>query len=272
MGLVEGHRALITGGGSGIGRAVARRLTAEGARVAVLDRDGDRAAAVAKEIGGVGLQVDVTDPDAVTIAVDRVASDLGGLSIVHANAGIGTMNAVGEMSPTEWHTIIDVNLTGVFHTVHAALPHLVAGGDGRIVCTASISGVRPAEGEAAYAAAKAGVAAFTASLALEYAPAIRANAISPGMIATALTAPLLEFPGIVDHMIAKTPAGRIGEPEDIADVVLFLCSDLSRFVTGQNLTVDGGMILHGSGVDGLYRRYRPQGPSGGVVPPVRLTS
>jgi NAD(P)-dependent dehydrogenase (short-subunit alcohol dehydrogenase family) len=261
MGLVEGHRALITGGGSGIGRAVARRLTEEGARVAVLDRDGDRAAAVAAETGGVGLQVDVTDPEALGAAVDRAASELGGLSIVHANAGIGTMNAVGEMSVAEWASIIDVNLTGVFHTVHAALPHLVAGGDGRIVCTSSISGVRPAEGESAYAAAKAGVAAFTASLAMEYAPAIRANAVAPGMISTSLTAPLLAMPGIVERMVSKTPAGRIGEPEDVADVVLFLCSDLSRFMTGQNLTVDGGMILHGSGVDSLYRTYRPDGPT-----------
>ncbi len=261
MGLVEGHRALITGGGSGIGRAVAHRLTAEGARVAVLDRDGERAAAVAAEIGGFGLQVDVTDPGALGSAVDRAAAELGGLSIVHANAGIGTMNAVGEMGAAEWASIIDVNLTGVFHTVHAALPHLVAGGDGRIVCTSSISGVRPAEGESAYAAAKAGVAAFTASLAMEYAPMIRANAVAPGMISTALTAPLLAMPGIVERMVSKTPAGRIGEPEDVADVVLFLVSDLSRFMTGQNLTVDGGMILHGSGVDSLYRTYRPDGPT-----------
>jgi len=261
MGLVEGHRALITGGGSGIGRAVAHRFTDEGATVAVLDRDGERAAKVAAETGGVGFEVDVTDPAALHDAVRRAASALGGLSIVHANAGIGTMNAVGEMGAPEWAKIIDVNLTGVYHTVHAALPHLLDNGDGRIVCTSSISGVRPAEGESAYAAAKAGVAAFTASLALEYAPVIRANAVAPGMISTTLTAPLLAMPGIVERMVAKTPAGRIGEPEDIADVVLFLCSDLSRFVTGQNITVDGGMILHGSGIDGIYRIYRPRGAS-----------
>jgi 3-oxoacyl-[acyl-carrier protein] reductase len=260
MGLVEGHKALVTGGGSGIGRAVALRLTEEGARVAVLDRDAERAEKVAAETGGIGLAVDVTDPGAVTAAVDRAADDLGGLSIVHANAGIGTMNAVGEMSPQEWGRIIDVNLNGVFHTVHAALPHLIAKGDGRIVSTSSISGVRPAEGEAAYAAAKAGVAAFTASLALEYAPVIRANAVAPGMISTSLTAPLLAQPGIIERMVDKTPAARIGEPEDVADVVLFLVSDLSRFVTGQNITVDGGMILHGAGVDGLYRIYRGRGP------------
>jgi meso-butanediol dehydrogenase/(S,S)-butanediol dehydrogenase/diacetyl reductase len=262
MGLVEGHRALVTGGGSGIGRAVAMRLTEEGARVAVLDRDGERAGKVAAETGGIGAQVDVTDADALAVAVDRCAAELGGLSIVHANAGIGTMNAVGEMTPQEWRTIVDVNLTGVFHTVHATLPHLVANSDGRVVCTSSISGVRPAEGEAAYAAAKAGVAAFVATLALEYAPMLRANAVAPGMISTSLTAPLLATPGVIEHMVAKTPAARIGEPEDVADVVLFLVSDLSRFVTGQNITVDGGMTLHGAGVDGLYRMYRGRGPIG----------
>src|SRR5579864_8111168 len=256
MGLVEGHRALITGGGSGIGRAVAVRLTEEGARVAVIDRDPERARQVAAETGGVGLAVDVTEPEALAEAVDRAVGELGGLSIVHANAGIGTMNAVGEMSPKEWGSIIDVNLTGVFHTVHAAIPHLLANGDGRVVSTASISGVRPAEGEAAYAAAKLGVVSLTASLALEYGPTIRANAVSPGMIATGMTGPLLDnFTYIVERMKAKTPAGRIGEPDDVADVVVFLCSDLARFVTGQNIIVDGGMTLHGSGVDGLYRYF-----------------
>jgi len=260
MGLVDGHRAVVTGGGSGIGRATCRRLAAEGAQVAVLDRDTDAARTVADEIGGVARTVDVVDHQAVTQAVKAVTERMGGLSIVFANAGVGTMAAIGEMSPEEWERILAVNLTGVFHTVRATLPYLLAGGDGRVVCTASISGVRPAEGEAAYAAAKAGVAAFTSSLALEHGPVVRANAVSPGMVATGLTGPLLDnFPDIVERMVAKTPAGRIGEPEDIADVVVFLCSDLARFVTGHNLVVDGGMTLHGAGVDGLYRYFRPGG-------------
>jgi len=266
MGLVEGHRALVTGGASGIGLATCRRLTEEGARVAVLDRDAAAARAVATSVGGVGIEVDVSDAAAVTEAVDRATDELGGLSIVFANAGIGTMASIGEMEASEWRRILSVDLDGVFHTVRAALPHLLAGGDGRVVSTASISGTRPAEGEAAYSAAKAGVAAFTASLALEYAPVVRANAVSPGMIATALTGPLLDnFPDIVDRMVAKTPAARIGEPEDIADVVVFLCSDLARFVTGQNIVVDGGMTLHGSGVDGLYRYFTPAGPGASGV-------
>lgn len=252
MGLVDGHRALVTGGGSGIGRATCLRLAAEGASVAVLDRDAAAAAAVAEAIGGVALVADVTDPGALSSAIAK----LDGLSILFANAGIGTMGGIAEMAAETWSSVISVNLTGVFNTVRAALPKLLASGDARVVCTASISGVRPAEGESAYAAAKAGVAALTASLALEHGPVLRANAVSPGMIATALTNPLLDnFPDIATSIVRKTPAGRIGTPEDIADVVVFLCSDLARFITGQNLVVDGGMLLHGSGVDGLYRHF-----------------
>jgi NAD(P)-dependent dehydrogenase (short-subunit alcohol dehydrogenase family) len=261
MALLDKQRALVTGGGSGIGAATCRRMAQEGATVAVVDRDEASARSVADEVGGLALICDVSDNRQVEDAVDRAAVELGGLSLVFANAGIGTMAAVGEMDPDEWRKIIEVNLSGVFHTVRACVPHLVRGGSGSVVCTASISGVRPAEGEAAYAAAKAGVAAFCASVALEYGPVLRCNSVSPGMIATGLTAPLLDgFPEIVDRMVAKTPAARIGTPDDIADVVIFLCSDLARFVTGQNIVVDGGMTLHGSGVDGLYRYFKPGGP------------
>jgi NAD(P)-dependent dehydrogenase (short-subunit alcohol dehydrogenase family) len=236
-------------------------MAEEGAKVAVVDRDIESARTVAGEIGGVAIACDVSDHQEVRVAVARAAEELGGISIVFANAGIGTMAAAGEMDPDEWRKVIDVNLSGVFHTVRECMPSLIASGDAKVVCTASISGVRPAEGESAYAAAKAGVAAFSASVALEYGPVVRCNAVSPGMIATGLTAPLLDsFPEIVERMIEKTPAGRIGTPDDIADVVVFLCSDLSRFVTGQNIVIDGGMTLHGSGVDGLYRYFKPGGP------------
>jgi len=125
------------------------------------------------------------------------------------------------------------------------------------VSTASISGTRPSAGEAPYSAAKAGVVALTANAAHEYAPSVRANAVSPGMIHTGLTDVLLTMDGMAEHMAAKTPLARVGTPEDIADVVVFLSSDLARFVTGQNIVVDGGMTLHGAGVDGLLDRFRP---------------
>ncbi len=153
----------------------------------------------------------------------------------------------------EWDRVLRVNLTGVWAGIRAAVPHLLAGGGGSIVSTASISGTRPAAGESPYAASKAAVAALTASAALEYGPTIRVNAVSPGMILTAMTEQMFEFmPTQTERFEKGTPVGRIGAPEDIADVVVFLCSDLARFVNGQNIVVDGGLTLHGSGVDGIY--------------------
>jgi NAD(P)-dependent dehydrogenase (short-subunit alcohol dehydrogenase family) len=255
VGLLDGHRAFVTGGGSGIGRATCRRMAEAGARVAVVDIDGDAATAVAADIDGVAFAADVTDYDALAAAADGAAERLGGLSIVFNNAGTSTLSRIHEWSLDEWNRLIGVNLTGVFHGFRACVPHLLANGDGRIVSTASISGTRPAAGEAPYSAAKAAVAALTANAALEYGPTIRVNAISPGMIRTALTAPLFQyFPDLEKRYSDDAPLGRVGEPDDIADVVVFLCSDQSRFITGQNLVIDGGLTLHGSGVDGILAR------------------
>jgi NAD(P)-dependent dehydrogenase (short-subunit alcohol dehydrogenase family) len=255
MGLLDGHRAFVTGGGSGIGRATCRRMADEGARVAVVDVNGDAAEAVATEIDGIAFAADVTDYAALSGAADEAAAALDGLSVVFNNAGTSTLSRLHEWSLEEWNRIVAINLTGVFHGMRACIPHLLANGDGRIVSTASISGTRPAAGEAPYSASKAAVAAITAGAALEYGPTIRVNAISPGMIRTALTSPLFEyFPDLDKRYADDAPVGRVGEPEDIADVVVFLCSDLARFVTGQNLVVDGGMTLHGAGVDGILDR------------------
>jgi NAD(P)-dependent dehydrogenase (short-subunit alcohol dehydrogenase family) len=255
VGLLEGQHAVITGGGSGIGRATARRMTAEGALVAVIDVNADAAHEVAGEIGGSAHVADVTDADGLRSAVDAAATAMGGITIMFNNAGVGNQSPLHEWAPEEWDRMLAVNLTGVYLGFRAAIPHIRAAGGGSIVSTASISGTRPAAGEAPYAAAKAGVAAITASAALEYGPGIRVNSVSPGMILTALTEPLLQF---LPHERARfertTPLGRIGEPEDIADVVVFLCSDLARFITGQNIVVDGGMTLHGSGVDGIFEQ------------------
>ncbi len=262
MGLLDGRRAVVTGGGSGIGRATCRRMAQEGARVAVLDVDGDSAESVAREIDGVAFGVDVGDPDALRGIVDAAVSELGGLSIIYNNAGTSTFDKLHDIDPAEWDRVLRVNLTGVWAGIRAAAPHLLAAGGGSIVSTASISGTRPAAGEGPYAASKAAVAALTASAALEYAPSIRVNAVSPGIIRTAMTAPMFEFmPNQVERFEKGTPVGRIGEPEDIADVVVFLCSDLARFVTGQNLVVDGGLTLHGSGVDGIFDLVLPPGPA-----------
>lgn len=253
MGLLNGHRAVVTGGGSGIGAETCRRMAAEGAQVAVLDLNAEKADAVAKEIDGLSYAADVTDFDALSAAMRDASEHMGGLSVLYNNAGGSTLSPIHDFDVAEWRRIVELNLTGVFHGFKAGAPLIVNNGGGAIVSTASISGTRPAAGEAPYAAAKAAVVALTASAALEYAPTIRVNAVSPGMIRTPLTELLLDQRGIglEDQQQAKTPLDRIGTPGDIADVVVFLCSDLARFVTGQNLVVDGGMTLHGSGVDGV---------------------
>jgi len=150
--------------------------------------------------------------------------------------------------------------------MRAAVPHLLKAGGGSIVNTASISGVRPSPGEGPYAAAKAAVAALTQSAALEYgARGIRVNAVAPGAIRSAMTTPLLGMGDWEERWTDRIPLGRIGDPEDIADVVVFLCSDLARYITGQTVVIDGGMILHGAGIDGVLD-YVMQMLEGGPPP------
>lgn len=255
MGLLDGQRAIVTGGGSGIGRATCRRMAEEGARVAVVDIDADSAEAVGRELDTPWYHADVTDYSGLEAAFKDADAEMGGITIVYNNAGNSSIGNVHEWQLAEWERVVTLNLTGVFHGFRAGVPLILQSGGGSIVSTSSISGTRPSAGEAPYSAAKAAVAALTATAALEYAPEIRVNAVAPGMIRTALTEPLFEiFEGIDEHMVDKTPLARIGTAEDIADVVVFLCSDLARFVTGQNIVVDGGMTLHGAGVDGILDR------------------
>ena len=254
-GLLAGGVAIVTGGGSGIGRATCARFAEHGAAVAVLDIDATAAKRVAHEVGGWDFEVDVTDFAALTRVVDAVTDELGTPTILFNNAGGSGISRLGDYEVAEWGRLVALNLTSVFHGIKLLAPRMAAAGRGCIVNTASISGVRPAVGEGPYAASKAGVVALTATAALEYAPAVRVNAVSPGAVHTAMTDPLLSaVAGAKEWWTAKTPLGRIGTPDEIADVVVFLCSDLARFVTGQNIVVDGGMTLHGSGVDGLLER------------------
>jgi NAD(P)-dependent dehydrogenase (short-subunit alcohol dehydrogenase family) len=256
VGLLEGRRALVTGGGSGIGAATCRRFTDEGARVAVLDVDGGAAEAVASAVGGVALAADVSDSAAVSAAFEQAATALGGLDTVVNNAGTGNVAPLHDYPDAEWDRLLAVNLTGVFAGTRAAVPHLRASGrTGSIVNVSSLSGLRPTRGEAPYSAAKAGVVALTMSAALEYGPAIRVNCVSPGFIRTPLTEVVCADDATRAELEAGTPLGRLGTAEEVAATITFLCSDLAAYVTGANLVVDGGSALVNAQVDPMLRRF-----------------
>jgi NAD(P)-dependent dehydrogenase (short-subunit alcohol dehydrogenase family) len=252
MGLLEGHQALVTGAGSGIGRATCLRLKAEGATVAVLDIDGDAVAAVAAELGGAPMVVaDVCDSEAMAAAVPLVAAQLGGLTILVNNAGVGNVKPLHRYTDNEYQRIVDVSMKGTFIGIRAAAPVMLEAGRGSIVNLASISGMRPTRGEAPYAASKAAVIALTQSAALEYGPTLRVNCVSPGLIETPLTAPIMGDEKVRASFDRKTPLGRVGTAEDVASVIAFLCSDMAAYVTGINLPVDGGSLLPSAQVDAV---------------------
>lgn len=253
---LTGHRALVTGGGAGIGAATVRALAAAGATVAVLDRDLDGARAVADEVDGHALQVDVRDPEATTRAVQGAATALGGLTDVVANAGMGLNKPTIAYTDEEWRLVVAVNLDGTFHTLRAAIPLLLEAGGGSVVTVASLNAQRPIPGEAPYSAAKAAVVNLTKTVALEHAPLVRANSVSPGMVATALTAIVTDDPAFREVAEAGTPLGRIATPTEVASVIAFLCSDAAAYLTGQDLVVDGGVSLPNPQADQIVRAIR----------------
>jgi NAD(P)-dependent dehydrogenase (short-subunit alcohol dehydrogenase family) len=237
---MEGKVAVVTGGGSGIGRATALALGRLGARVVVADVNVAGGEAVAEECGGRFVRTDVTDAaqvDALIAACD------GRLDIAFNNAGTsGTIGNVGDTNIDEWRSVVELNLVGVYLCMRAEIPLMVAGGGGVIVNTSSGAGLMGFAGLSAYVASKHGVIGLTKSAALEYARAnIRVNAVCPGTVRT----PMLEgFTGgneqALQAMGKMMPIGRLATPEEIADAVVWLCSDESRYVTGVALPVDGG--------------------------------
>jgi 3-oxoacyl-[acyl-carrier protein] reductase len=248
-----GQTILVTGGGSGIGAATCRQFAASGATVHVIDRDGAAAERVAAEIGhnsrASGHALDVADGPGFAALANEVASASGGIDILVNCAGTITQKTLGTMTAAEWDRVIDVNLGGTFNGIQAVLPHMKAQvvqtrGGGAIVNIASIAGRRISFGGGAnYSASKAGVLGLTRHAAYELAPDhIRVNAVCPGPTATPFsgTAPSPEQKAARSR---KIPLGRMVEPEDIADAVLFLAGDGAKMVTGIALDVDGGVLI-----------------------------
>ena len=249
MGELDGRVAIITGGGSGIGAATARRFAAEGATVAVLDRDADGASTVATEVNGHAYALDIRDGDEVSEVIDRVAQTLGQVDILVNNAGTGDLRPLHTVDDKLWHRLIDVNLTGTFNATRAAIPFMLETGGGAIVNNASVSGLAPTRNEAAYSAAKAGVIALTKSGALEYGPTVRVNCVAPGHVRTPMTVVWEQMPDAFAPIAEAIPLGRIGEADEVAEAILFLASDRASYITGQTLVIDGGAVLPQAGTD-----------------------
>jgi 3-oxoacyl-[acyl-carrier protein] reductase len=242
---LRGRRALVTGGASGIGKATARRLLAEGATVAIADLAGHRLDEAARELAPGGavscLVMDVTDEAQVERQTRAAADRMGGLDVLVTSAGITHPGTAWETSLADWQRVLAVNLTGTFLCVRVAAPIMIGRGWGRIVMVASITGSHVWSERAAYAASKGGVLALAKSCAADLARyGITVNSVSPGPTATPQTEGL-HTPEIREAVRSRVPMGRYGTPEEAADVIAFLCSEDARFVTGHDLRVDGGL-------------------------------
>ena len=238
---LEGKVALVTGGSRGIGAAISRELGSAGARVAVNYRSGkDAGEEVASEIGGIALPANVGDPAEAKELIERVESELGDVDVLVNNAGITRDTLIARMSDQEWDEVIETNLRGTFNTCRAVARKMLKRRSGAIVNLTSVVGIHGNPGQANYAASKAGIIGLTKALARELGSrGVRVNAVAPGYIATELTDVLSEE--IRGAILANTPMGRLGSPEDVASAVRFLCSDEAAFITGDVLLVDGGL-------------------------------
>jgi NAD(P)-dependent dehydrogenase (short-subunit alcohol dehydrogenase family) len=236
---LAGKRAVVTGGGSGIGRATCRRFAAEGATVVVADLIGERAEEVAAEIGGTAVQADVT----VAADVVRLVDAAGRIDVLVNNAGGGMADDLLEIGEEEWDTDVELNLKSAFLCSKAVLPGMIEQGSGVIVNITSVNGMAFFANEP-YSAAKAGLISLTRSMAVRYGKhGIRAVAIAPGTIRSPLWQERVDKePAIFERLVRWYPLGRVGEPEDVANAAVFLASDDAAWITGEVLRVDGGLL------------------------------
>ncbi len=247
---LEGDVAFITGGGGAVGAATAAAFARAGAAVVLADKATDAAGRVAAEVQAMGgralaVAMDVTREDSVRAAVDAAVRAFGQVDILVNAAGINLRKPAQELTPADWATVIDVNLTGYFLCARAVGPGMIERRSGRIINVASIMGHRgsPISPNLVYNTSKGGVVNFTRSLAVEWAPHnIRVNAVAPTYLQTPLTEKILSDPHIHRKIVERTPMGRVGRPEELAGAMLFLASRASSLVTGHILAVDGGWL------------------------------
>jgi NAD(P)-dependent dehydrogenase (short-subunit alcohol dehydrogenase family) len=239
--------AAVTGAGSGIGRAAACRLAGDGWAVAAIDADGERAGSTAAQITAArgvaaALRADVTDEDEITAAIEAARERLGPIRAFVGSAGVLSISPAIDLPAAEWRRVVDVNLTGAFLAARAAARVMVTDGEGgRIVQVASVHSVSPGRGVAHYDASKGGLLMLVRSLALELAAhRITVNAVGPGLIRTNLAPP---DPAYLAQVIPAIPLQRMGEPEDIAGAIAFMCGPEAGYMTGAMLVIDGGMLL-----------------------------
>ena len=239
--------AVVTGAGRGIGRAIALKLAAAGADVVCVSRTVDNAEKIAQEVRALGRKswafpLDVADAAAVEAAGDKMLVEAGRVDVLVNNAGVTRDGLLMRMSDEDWDAVLNTNLRGAFLLTKALTRAFVKQRSGRIINVASISGLIGNAGQCNYAASKAGLIGFTKSLARELASrGITVNAIAPGFIETDMTAGLSQ--GVRDEMLKRIPMNRFGQPEDIAEAALFLAAPAARYITGQVLTIDGGMVM-----------------------------
>jgi 3-oxoacyl-[acyl-carrier protein] reductase len=244
---LAGKAAIVTGGSRGIGYAIARRLAAEGSRIAVADIDYEAALAVAEELRTQGAQAmaaacDVSVPEEAERLVGQVIDEWNKIDILVNNAGITRDRLLLRMSEDDWDAVLKVNLKGVFNCTKAVARSMLRQRSGRIINIASVVGITGNTGQANYSASKAGVIGFTKAAAREFASrGVTVNAIAPGFIETAMTANLPE--PVRKEFLGKIPLGRPGLPDDVAGAAVFLASDESSYITGQVICVDGGMAM-----------------------------